>query len=273
MNLIERDFKFDGVNVHYWEAGRGFPVLMLHGSGPGASTLGNWRAVIEPLAEHFHIFAMDLVGFGWSGRKAKPPYFDVDLWRRQCATMIGRMPAGTLGLVGHSLSGALALKLAASEPRVTKVLTTGTMGAPFAANTFTVRTWTFPKNRDELRRAAEGLVYNTSLIDEAYLANREQVLFQGDYRAYFSAMFEGNKQRFIDAAILTADELASIRCDVTMLHGRDDQGFPPEPLTLALSRSIPQADVVLIGKCSHSIAMEHPAKLLAAAQLLFPTSH
>ncbi len=52
MGVAEREFEFEGARVRYLEGGRGFPVLMLHGSGPGASTLGNWRMVLEPLAEH-----------------------------------------------------------------------------------------------------------------------------------------------------------------------------------------------------------------------------
>jgi 2-hydroxymuconate-semialdehyde hydrolase len=271
MAFTETDFQFEGIKVHCWEAGAGFPVLMIHGSGPGASTLGNWRAVMGPLAEEFHIFAMDLIGFGLSARKAQPPYFDMALWQRQCAAMIARMPGKSVGVIGHSLSGALALKLAASEARVGKVLTTATMGARFTPNDSTISTWSFPADRAALRRAAERLIHNHALIDEAYLANREKVLFQGDYADYFSSMFGGDKQKFIDAAVLSVDELARIRCGLTMLHGRNDPGFPAEPLTLTLARSLPQADVMLIGNCSHSIAMEHPDKLLAAARLLFPT--
>ena len=115
---------------------------------------------------------------------------------------------------------------------------------------------------------AEGLVYDRALIDEAYLDNREKVLFAGDYEQYFGAMFEGDKQRYIDAAIVSPGELARIGCGVMMLHGRDDVGFPPES-TLTLAKSISQADVMLIGRCSHSIAMEQPAKLIACAELLF----
>ncbi|HTW87852.1 MAG TPA: alpha/beta hydrolase [Candidatus Binataceae bacterium] len=268
MDLAEHEFTFDGARVHYLEAGRGFPILLIHGSGPGASTIGNWRLVLEPLAARFHVFAMDLIGFGRSERKPKPPYFDLDLWLRQCRAMVERIEGERVGLIGHSLSGVLALKLAAAGSRVAKVLTTGTMGAPFTPNDQTLRTWTFPRDRAELRRTAEGLVYNKSLIDAAYLDNREKVLFAGDYAAYFSSMFEGDRQRYIDAAVLQPDELARIHCDVTMLHGRDDVGFPPE-LTLTIAKSIPQADVVLIGRCSHSIAMEHPSKLIASAELLF----
>ena len=270
--ITDHSFEFQGIPVHYVEGGAGLPILMIHGSGPGASTQGNWRRVLEPLSKHHRVFAMDLIGFGKSGRKPSPPYFDFPLWIDQCLAMIDRMPDGPIGIIGHSISGALALKLAARVPRVSHVMTTATVGAVFAMTDETLRTWTFPRNRDELRLAAEGLIHDKALIDEAYLSGREAVLFSGDYEAYFSTMFEGDRLRFIDQALVGAAELARVKCEVLMLHGRDDRGFPAEPLTLTISRSIPHADIVLLGRCSHSVAFEHPEKFLTLAESFFSTS-
>jgi 2-hydroxymuconate-semialdehyde hydrolase len=269
VTFVDKSFDLNGVRVHYQEGGTGLPLLMIHGSGPGASSLGNWRPVLQPLAEHFHVFAMDLIGFGLSGRKPAPPFFDFSLWLRQCHEMIARMPGDQVGVIGHSLSGALALKLAGASPKVQKVLTTGSMGTPFRINEYIDQAWTFPRDRSELQRAAKALVFDHALIDDTYLGNREAVLFQGDYQAYFTRMFEGNKQRYIDDAVLTAEELSQIRCQVAMLHGRNDLAVPAEETTLVLARAIPQADITLIARCSHSVAMEHPKKLMAAANGLF----
>jgi 2-hydroxymuconate-semialdehyde hydrolase len=183
--------------------------------------------------------------------------------------MIGRMPDGPIGVIGHSISGALALKLAAREPRISHVMTTATVGAVFPLSEATLRTWTFPKNRDELRLAAEGLIHDKSLIDEAYLSGREKVLFSGDYEVYFSKMFEGDKLRYIDQAALGAEELSKVKCEVLMLHGREDKGFPLEPLTLTVGRSLPHADIMLLGRCSHSVAFEYPEKFVALADSFF----
>jgi 2-hydroxymuconate-semialdehyde hydrolase len=196
MPLVQAQTSFEGIPVAYLHGGRGFPVLMIHGSGPGASTAGNWMKVLEPLSDFLEIYAMDLIGFGRSGRKPQPPYFDFELWLRQCRAMLGQMSGRECGVIGHSISGALALKLAACEPRITKVLTTGCMGAPFVINEDTVRTWTFPKDDDALLRAAQGLIYDHSLIDEAYLQARRRVLFDDPhYGDYFDAMFGGDKRR------------------------------------------------------------------------------
>jgi len=268
--LNEFDVDVGGLRAHAWQGGSGFPILMLHGSGPGAGTIGNWRLVLEPLASRYHILATDLIGFGQSGRKPREPYFDPELWLKQAETMLARLPAGPVGIIGHSLSGALALRLAGRHrDRVTKVLTTGSMGNRFTANQYTVDCWTFPETKDALRRAVGYLVYDNSVITEEFLDNRMKILHGGDYAPYFRSMFAGDKQRYIDAAALSEAELAAVQCEVLMLHGRDDKPFPCAENTLVLAPKMVRADAMVIARCGHSPALEHPLKLIAAAHMLF----
>ena len=105
MALHESDLPFEGTTIHCWEGGTGFPILMLHGSGAGASTPGNWRRVIEPLAQNYRVLAADLIGFGLSGRKKEKPYFDVEMWLRQGQYLLERLGGPQVGIIGHSLSG------------------------------------------------------------------------------------------------------------------------------------------------------------------------
>lgn len=264
----EKNFTFEGIPVHYLEGGGGFPLLLIHGSGPGASTIGNWRTVLEPLAGRYHVFAMDLIGFGRSGRLPRPPYFDMPLWQRQALAMIAMMPGAEIGVLGHSISGALALKLAAAQPRIGKVMTTGSMGAPFAINDSTRQCWTFPKDVAALRATAEMLIHDHSLITEAYMQNRIKTLFEDKaYEAYFSEMFSQPAEATMEATLLTAQELSRITVPVTMLHGRNDIAFPPS-VTLALAEALPQANVLLLSRCAHSVAMERPAQVLGQLELL-----
>src|SRR5699024_9136717 len=131
------------------------PLLLLHGSGPGASTHGNWRLILEPLSQHFHVIATDLIGFGMSDRKSQTPYFDFDLWVRQAKNAVDLFDRNDDGVnvLGHSLSGAIALKLAGIDSRVKRVVTTGTMGVPMDLNPSLERVWTFPETTEDLRAA------------------------------------------------------------------------------------------------------------------------
>jgi 2-hydroxymuconate-semialdehyde hydrolase len=239
---------------------------MLHGSGAGASIPGNYRRVIEPLSRKYHVLAADLVGFGLSGRKSAKPYFDMDMWVRQARHLIQRFD-GDVGAIGHSLSGALVLKLAAAEQRVTRVMTTGTMGASFPCVAGT-RLWRYPETRELLRQSIETTVWKKALIDEAEIDYRLRILTQPGYREYYESMFDDDKQHYIDKSAVTAEELGRIKAKVLMMHGRQDVSFPAEHTCMVLSRSL-QADVWLINNCAHSVALEYPAKFLAGADFLF----
>jgi pimeloyl-ACP methyl ester carboxylesterase len=211
---------------------------------------------------------MDLVGFGQSGRKTAVPLFDYALWVRQARAMLSQIPGGSVGLIGHSLSGSIALTVAANNPRIGAVLTTGAMGAPFEPNEVTRRTWTCPTNREELRLTLQGLIHDASLIDEPYLAAREPVVFASGYAEYFNSMFAAEPRHYIAEATVDAATLGAVRCRVVLMHGRDDQGFPAST-SMALADQLPRADLVLLADCSHSVAFERPGMFLAIASELF----
>jgi len=51
--------------IHYFEAGEGEPLIMVHGIGQNAYT---WRKNFEELSKSFHVYAIDLPGHGYSGK-------------------------------------------------------------------------------------------------------------------------------------------------------------------------------------------------------------
>lgn len=266
--LRTESFSFEGTEVQYLRAGQGRPLMLLHGSGPGASSIGNWKAVMEPLASQYEVFAMDLIGFGGSGRKPAAPFFDYALWVRQAAAMLDLIPAERAGVIGHSLSASIALTVAARSSKVAAVMTTGAMGARFDLRDGTARTWTCPRNREELRKAIGGLIHDTSGIGEAYYEAREKVIYAEGYADYFDSMFGGDKQQYIDAAVVAKPTLERIAQPVLMLHGRDDEAFPMSS-TIELAGGLATADVVLLSECSHSVAVERTATFLALASDFF----
>jgi pimeloyl-ACP methyl ester carboxylesterase len=68
----------DGLTIAYRELGSGPPVLLLHG-WPTSSFL--WRDLMEPIAEHNRVVAIDLPGFGASDKPLGVRY-DFDLFGR-----------------------------------------------------------------------------------------------------------------------------------------------------------------------------------------------
>src|SRR6266850_3214706 len=101
----------DGVRIHYQEKGTGTPLVLLHGF---TSSTYSWKDVFEPLSQNFHVIAVDLKGFGFSG---KP---DGDYSRRAQATLVAHL-LDHLKIVkgwlcGNSMGGEIALNLALLDP-------------------------------------------------------------------------------------------------------------------------------------------------------------
>jgi len=265
-------FEFEGLAVALYRSGQGAPLLLLHGSGPGASSMGNWHTVLPMLANRFEVFAMDLIGFGKSARKPAAPYFDFEMWVRQTQAALTYIEHETdskqIGVIGHSLSAALALRLGAVSPRIAAILTTGAMGANFEVTQETRLCWRCPRNRDELLLTLKGLIHDHSVINEPYLAARESVILAPGYADYFDQMFAGEPEQYITATILPNAVLQIIKCPVVMLHGRNDVAFPPSS-SMSLSTVIQRADLMLLANCSHSIAIERTQTFLSTAFSLF----
>ena len=60
-----RTENLDGLNIHYVTQGQGPPVFLLHG---WPEFWYSWRNVIPVLAQHYHVIAPDLRGFGYSDK-------------------------------------------------------------------------------------------------------------------------------------------------------------------------------------------------------------
>lgn len=99
---------WQGHKIHYVEQGEGTPVVLIHGFGASAF---HWRYNIPELAKTHKVFAIDLLGFGWS-EKALVDY-DAMVWRDQVVDFLMEVVKEPAILVGNSLGGFTALVAAA----------------------------------------------------------------------------------------------------------------------------------------------------------------
>ncbi len=104
--------EIDGVRIHYQEKGAGTPLVLIHGF---TSSTYTWKDVFEPLSRTFRVVAVDLKGFGFSG---KP---DGDYTRRAQAQLVvhllDNLKIEKAWLVGNSMGGEVALNVALANPQ------------------------------------------------------------------------------------------------------------------------------------------------------------
>jgi pimeloyl-ACP methyl ester carboxylesterase len=97
---------------HVREAGVGTAVVCIHAS---ASSSGQWRTLMERLADRFRVIAVDLYGSGKTAPwpHARPLHLDDEL---ALLRSVFRAAGDRFHLIGHSFGGAIALKAALTDP-------------------------------------------------------------------------------------------------------------------------------------------------------------
>lgn len=106
-----RDVTTRSVRMRVEQGGSGPPVLFLHGFMMSHTV---WDEVAEGLADRFRVVMPDLPGFGDS-EKPSPTRFSygVEAFAEAVADLIAALGLGRCHVVGHGMSGAIALTLAA----------------------------------------------------------------------------------------------------------------------------------------------------------------
>lgn len=97
----------NGVTLHYVTAGKGPPVVLLHG---WPQTWFAWRDTMERLADRFTLIAPDLRGIGLSERTAAG--YDKRTLAADIAGLIAMVAGGRARVVGHDMGGKAAYVLA-----------------------------------------------------------------------------------------------------------------------------------------------------------------
>lgn len=123
-------FASDLGRVHFVEAGHGRPLLLIHGPGPGASHL-LWEKNMAALGEHFHVYALDLPGFGWSDKPRLT--YTAYTYARMLCHFIREQVGRPVAVLAQGDAAAAAVLCAALEPGcVRRLLMVNPTGLPVA---------------------------------------------------------------------------------------------------------------------------------------------
>lgn len=110
--------------LHVVEAGRGSPILFIHGMGSSSATCEECMRLLAP---RHHVVAVDLLGHGQSPVPEDPAEYTRDKALADIDDVLAELGRPAV-LVGHSLGGYLSLAHAATRPGVARgvvVLNTG----------------------------------------------------------------------------------------------------------------------------------------------------
>jgi pimeloyl-ACP methyl ester carboxylesterase len=126
-NASEPDDSALGGQAHFfgWKHGRVFyktagshnaepPLVFIHGVGAGASSF-MWRKNFDDLAQDFHVYALDLLGFGFSDKPSTASY-SADLYVELITDFIREVAGYPANVVASSLGAAYVIRVADEHP-------------------------------------------------------------------------------------------------------------------------------------------------------------
>ena len=251
-----KDLLVFGQNIQYVEAGSGPTVILLHGLGGSTQV---WQLNIGPLAEKFHVIALDQIGFG---KSAKPlvnyrirTYVDfLDQFCKQ-------LKIERASLVGNSMGGWIAAAFTAAFPdRVDKLVLVDAAGYR-PPKTLDPKTFfgLNPTTREGMKTLAAKVFYNRlfqtdAMIDQAIAAR----LAAGDgytINSITESIIRG--EDFLD------DTVKTIKRPTLIVWGRED-GLTPLADAERFNKDIAGSKLVVFDECGHVPNIEKAADFNAA---------
>ena len=98
----------DIFGLHYYEAGEGKPLVLLHAQGTDSTSFAN---VIPKIAKHFHVYAVDCFGHGKSLHN--PKLYTLKACADAVSDFIREVVKEKCTILGHSSGGLIAAQIAA----------------------------------------------------------------------------------------------------------------------------------------------------------------
>jgi len=271
-----------GIRTRYFEKGTGPALLLVHGGQPSSmdGTAWDWQQNFDGLARHFHVFALDRLGQGYTANPANLDDYR-DYYRRVVEHVYGFIEAMRLQpvhLVGHSQGSWPVTRIALDHPgRVASLtLVDGTMVAPAKDAGSAVRFYLYlsrdlhpatGETLESVRRGMEFFSYTHNNLTEQRLERIIAMTRQPKYAASVAWFAKSGMSpahpafRALKQEILAELQGGALRVPVLVVWGRDDpEGSLESGLELfrLVSASSPKARLHVFGRSGHLSFVEYP---------------
>jgi pimeloyl-ACP methyl ester carboxylesterase len=248
--------EIDGVGIHYTDQGSGPPVVLVHGFGGHTFS---FRHTIPDLASEYRVVAVDLLGFGYSERAESADY-SLTAQANRVLRLMDRLGIERAAVLGHSMGGEVAMRMAAMEPeRVERLVLAASVSGdriPTLPPTPLIKPFlpAFARltSRVMLRRAVAHPAYLTPEVREGYLA---PMRIKGSMDGLYQIIRDGRQDEKIDFSRITQP--------VLVLWGEKEKLVPGVALRRIQER-LPQAEVVYVEDAGHLLLEEQPDSSNAA---------
>ncbi|WP_424139853.1 alpha/beta fold hydrolase [Roseomonas chloroacetimidivorans] len=258
IEVHSRFIQVDGIRTHYLEAGKGLPLILLHSGEFGASAELSWEHNIAVLAERFHVYAPDWLGYGETQKLFC--FEDMrGLRTRHIASFLRTLCIDRAAFMGNSMGGTMLLAAAAmAEPpwpidRMVVVCGGGDIPENDARETLN----SYDGSRDHMRRIVRTMFVNSDVReDEAYVDRRHRSsLARGAWECAAAVRFKAPGRR--SGGMPKPPDYSGISRPLLLVTGAKDvlrkENFGPD-----LQAQIPGAELHVVQEAGHCPQIDAP---------------
>ena len=250
------------LQLHYNDVGTGDKtVVMLHGSGPGASGWANFNRNIEPLVDAgYRVILLDCPGWSKSDTIISTGSRS-DLNARCLKAVLDQLNIAKVHIIGNSMGAHSAVGFALANPLMVDklVLMGGGTGGPSqfvpmpTEGIKLIGVLYRDPTVENLKRMMNVFVYDaSSLTEELYKQRLDNILARRDHLENFVKSLQVNPKQFSDYG----HRLSEIKSKTLVVWGRDDR-FVPLDVGLRVIWGIPNAEMHIFNQCGHWAQWEH----------------
>ena len=201
--------------LFYEQAGSGFPLLLVHGSG---WTGVFWRRILDPLAQHFTVYVPDMPGFDRSDRPSHP--YTMQEFADAVLEFMDKMGVEKAHIIGNLTGSLVSLEIATSHAeRVEKLILSSCPGWTAEEGKIIYERYFVPRDKEERERGSD-MTLEQAKQRFGRLADQEFVdLYVPRRKKDFEWSFEVHKANtFYDAP----SRLHKVKAPTLLIYGEND---------------------------------------------------
>ena len=253
-----------GVTTHYYEAGAGDALLLLHGGGAGADSFGNWRGCLDRFAEHYRVYAVDMVGFGFTDKPHPHGYsYSQQARNEHLIAVIEALGLAAVNLIGNSMGGITSMGVAIERPDlVNKLILMGSAGvrAPLSDELKSIMNYDY--TTDGMLRIVRGLTNPDFRFDAELVNYRHALSIRDDTKHAYDAVMGWIREQ--GGLYYDEDYIAWVPCRTLVVNGKLDKVVPLSS-AYRLLELIKHSRGFIIPECGHWAMIERPDEFTAAS--------
>jgi pimeloyl-ACP methyl ester carboxylesterase len=278
-----RMFRWKHGRVFYKCAGAGnpgLPLIFIHGIGAGSSSF-MWRKNFDDLARSFRVYALDLLGFGFSDKPATAPY-SADLYIELITDFIREVSGYPTNVIASSLGAAYAIRVANEHPELINSMVLngptgsdnlnrrpgmagaafyGLLQSPVLGTSF----YNVMASERSIREyARDHLFYNQHRVTDRVVANLYATSHQPGAQHAIAAFLSG----YLNTD--TRTPFSRLSQPTVLVWGKQDNTTPVEKGVSLLGLN-PRARLEVFDYCRMMPEQEHPEKFNALVRATFLT--